>query len=291
MPEWNNLYEGAPHTAEPNSPARWFRHGQWVDGVYRGPVLKRDDEGKTVWRKRRIWDDEEETWKTETVAETEPSLHRVEFDGRIWRADARYVLLDRRYDEAIIRFDRRNQMIADWVRFYSGKGWPTLVVATRTPHVLLLEEMLREVVGSKVTLLFGEDTSAHRDKVFDWFKRTPGSVLVTPLVKEGVSINEIKAGVIADPIADIEVARQIIGRFMRRKKDENVCHITWFLDRQHPRFRRNATEIIGSLEKLKGFTFYYPCAGPETIGQALIHRGGSPGQSATPGRTRILKRS
>jgi superfamily II DNA or RNA helicase len=283
IPTWNNLYDSCANEASPGTEALWYRNGHWNPCTYKGPVYVYKND-KIVYRSRRVYNGAQ--WETEEVPLTEDNIHTVECDGKLWKANARFLLRKRRYDEAIIQFRERNQLICDWANYYSRKGWQTLVVATRTPHVLILEQLIKERVGAcMATMLFGEDTSAHRDKVFDWWKRTPGGVLITPLVKEGVSINEIKAGVIADPIADVEVARQVIGRFMRRKQDDNVCHITWFIDRQHPRYRRNANGVIAELETMKGFTFYHPCAGPESIDQALVHAGGSQARSGRRSRS------
>ena len=113
----------------------------------------------------------------------------------------------------------------------------------------------------------GKDTSVARDACFEWFKRTPGAVLITPLVKEGVSINEIKAGVIADYVADFEVANQLVGLFIRQKKKgtDNSAEIVWFRDRQHPSLRRGCNSVFRALEQIEGYTFYDPAPEPESL--------------------------
>jgi excinuclease UvrABC helicase subunit UvrB len=58
-------------------------------------------------------------------------------------------------------------------------------------------------------------------------------VQVPLLVREGISINEIAALVVADFVADEEVARQIIGRAMRPKRKDNRAGVVWFAERQH----------------------------------------------------------
>jgi hypothetical protein len=45
------------------------------------------------------------------------------------------------------------------------------------------------------------------------------------------------------------------------------------VDRQHPKYLKNVSDLMGKLEEIEGFTFYHPVAGPETIPQALIHKG------------------
>lgn len=90
--------------------------------------------------------------------------------------------------------------------------------------------------------------------------------MVTPLIKEGVSINEIKAMVVADHVADYEVARQIIGRAMRPKgKKDNRAHVVWFWDRQNSTLSTGCRSVLSYLEKTEGYEYYHPCAGPETV--------------------------
>jgi superfamily II DNA or RNA helicase len=148
-------------------------------------------------------------------------------------------------------------------------------VCTRTLHIYILESLIKRAVDpSLVQILFAKDTSVQRDECFDWFKSTPGSVLITPLVKEGVSINEIRAGVIADYVADFDAAKQMIGRFIRPKKTgDNRSEITWFVDNQSPTYRRGCNNLFRLLESVKGFTFYHPCSTPESIDEKLSYEG------------------
>lgn len=273
IPSWRGKFKNASHAPEPGSTAWTLVNNEWTKGTYIGPLYELDASGKPKTKSQRYLEDGE--WETREVKVIVPTFHRLSLNGAETTVPARFTLLDRRYDKAIIRFKERNQLICDWTKYYSNKGWRTVVVATRTPHVLILEALLAPLLPGLVRPITGEASTAQRNEAFDWFKSTQGAVLVSPLIKEGVSINEIKAGVIADPISDWEVAKQVIGRFMRKKLhgDENVCHITWFIDSQHARYFKNVADLMGRLEKIEGFTFYHPVAGPETIGQALVHQG------------------
>ena len=113
----------------------------------------------------------------------------------------------------------------------------------------------------------GDDSVGQKNKTFDWFKNTKGAILITSLVKEGISINEIEAGVVADYIGDAEFANQIVGRFLRKKKEgENEAEIVWFLDRQQKRFERGCTSVIKKLSAGdKGFIFYHPVVRPSDL--------------------------
>jgi len=173
----------------------------------------------------------------------------------VLEVDSQWCLLERTYDKAIVQFKSRNDLIVEWALHFSGLRYPTLIVCTRTIHILVLETLLKEKLDPKlVDILFGDDAPGKRDRTFDWFRNTPGSVLITPLVKEGVSINEIRAGVVADYVSAWEVANQIVGRFIRKKPgEENRADIVWFLDRQHPVLRRGSDAMLQRLRRVAGY--------------------------------------
>jgi superfamily II DNA or RNA helicase len=267
-PEWVGRLSRVPYRPEVGSRAFMLLESEWVEGTYAGPVYELDDEGKPKMKDVKTADkDKNGEWIVIREPVVVAGLHRLNIDGIEHEVESRWCLLDRMYDRAIIQFKPRNQMIVDWVSYFVGKGWPTIVAATRTTHVYILEALLSKAVGqSKVRILIGDDSPNERDDAFEWFKATPGAVLITPLVKEGVSINEIRAMVVADHVADYEVARQIIGRAMRPKKTgDNRAHVVWFWDKQHTVLRRGCAKIFNYLQRVEGFEFYHPCAGPETV--------------------------
>jgi len=268
VPAWAGRFSQVPYRPERGSKAFMLLDGEWVAGTYAGPVYERDAEGKVKTRSVKTAEkDDDGDWITVQEPITVNGLHRLEIMGEEHEIESRWCLLDRMYDRAIVQFKSRNQMIVDWVKHFHQQDWPTIVVATRTTHVYILEALLLEAVGKhNVRILVGEDSPTDRDAAFEWFKTTPGAVLVTPLVKEGVSINEIRAMVVADHVADYEVARQIIGRAMRPKTGrDNRAHVVWFWDRQHGVLRRSCAKVFNQLERIEGFQFYHPCAGPKTV--------------------------
>jgi len=224
-------------------------------------VYETDDEGNEVTKDvKTAVKDEQDEWIVEQQPIIVTGLHRIELDGVEHEIVSKWCLLDRAYDRCIIQFKERNEAIVKWASHYSNQGLPTVVVCTRTLHVYILEAMLKQAVKPElVDILIGKDTPKARDDCFDWFRETPGAVLITPLVKEGVSINEIRAGVIADYVADWEVANQMVGRFIRQKKSgENEASITWFRDRQHPVLRRGCNVVFQNLHQIEGYRFYDP---------------------------------
>lgn len=269
VPEWRDKLRNVNFRPAGQSRAHALIDGKWHKGTYLGPVYEVDAKGDIQMRKVKTADkDEEGNWITVEEPITVQGLHRIKLDGENeeLEIESRWCLLDRMYDRCIIQFKPRNDLIVEWAKAYSDMGFPTLVVCTRTLHIYILEALLKEKIKPElVDILFGYDTPATRDDRFEWFRRTPGSVLVTPLVKEGVSINEIQAGVIADYVSDWEVGNQIVGRFLRKKLGpENRAHITWFRDLQHPLTRRACNSVFFQLEKPHfGYSFYDPAPTPE----------------------------
>jgi superfamily II DNA or RNA helicase len=265
---WQDKFARVPYRPLLRSPAFVLLEGAWVPGVYAGPVYELTEEGKIKTREvKQAEKDEAGEWIVTTEPVTVPGLHRVEIAGVEQEVESRWCLLDRTYDRAIIQYKSRNRLIVEWARYFNRQGWPTVVVATRTTHVYILEALLKEALGNEiVNILVGENSPRERDRMFEWFKATPGAILISPLVKEGVSLNELQALIVADYVSDNEVARQIIGRAMRpKKKGDNRAHVVWFCDRQHPVLQRGCVRVFNQLEKVEGFQFYHPCAGPETV--------------------------
>lgn len=245
IPEWDGRYDHLPHRAELDTPAWCLIDGVWCKGFYRGGAVDEtvtDEFGQPVELR---------------------GLHTLDLKDRgEVDVESRWCLLERAYDIGIIRNKERNKLVVEWVQHFAGKGWPTLVVATRSLHVLILEQMITSA-GLEVETLTGDDTTKERDRVFKWLMQKPGRVLVSPLVKEGVSLPELRGGVIADVVASPDLARQLIGRFIRKKPTgDNEAHIAWFIDRQYASARKNCLKLFEELEKIKGYTYRWPCAGP-----------------------------
>jgi superfamily II DNA or RNA helicase len=292
-PGWYNRFKDCPHNAVPDTPAWALVDGKWKKGIYLGPVYERDEQGRIKMRKKRELEDtvnesevftgsgttetiKQARWSEVEVPVTVDGFHQIKFDGddpTPYEVESTYCLLDRVTDQAIVKFKERNSLIVDWVRYYSQeKKFPTLVVCTRTLHIYILQAMIEKVVGeAKVQILLGDHTSKERDTAFDWFRHTPGGVLISPLVQEGVSINEIRAGVIADYVGSWERANQIIGRFIRKKQEDNTASITWFLDTQCQSLRKGCKEVFNKLFDIRGYTFIHPVTGPASIGQAKVY--------------------
>lgn len=241
---WENEYKHLDHAVQTGTPA-WVLNpeGTWVKGTYVGPAMEIKDD----------------------VEVQAINQHSIEIKGKVEKVESRWCLLERLNDKAIIANSVRNQLLAKWAVHYAVQGHPTLVVATRTIHVMILEAVLRKQIDpDRVRTLWGQHTTKERDEALSWFASTPGSILVSPLLKEGVSIPEIRALVVADAVVSHEVLGQIIGRAIRRKPTgENTANVVISLDRHHPRLRRNGIKLLEALERQKGYVYRHPCANPE----------------------------
>jgi len=268
VPDWVGRFKEVPFRPAAGSPAFMLLDGSWVKASYVSPVYEVDSKGATKMKSVKTADkDENGEWIVTQEPVVSPGLHRLNIAGVEHEIESRWCLLDRMYDRAIIQFKKRNAMIVAWAKYFQRKGWSMVVVATRTTHVYILESLIQDALEKDtVNILVGDDSPARRDAIFDWFKATPGCCLVTPLIKEGVSIHEIRAMIVADHVADFEVARQIIGRAMRPKQGEdNRARVIWFWDKQHPVLRKGCAQVLNRLERVEGYKFFHPCAGPETV--------------------------
>jgi len=248
---WRGKFNGVPHVPEPDTRA-------WMYDADTGGFKK-----STFLRYAPVLDEEgEEEWifkKGQLCPSTQPGIYEVMPEGAAEPVNCagKWLLLERAYDRAITSFKERNAEVVQAAVSFSAKGWPSLVVATRTLHAYILTTSLVKVLGEdKVQALMGDATSKERDIAFEWLKATPGSVLVSSLVKVGVSINEIRAGVVADHIADHEVFNQIVGRFIRKKEDTDKAHIVVFDDIQHNGMAQNSRALARWASKASGYVVH-----------------------------------
>lgn len=266
---WHNRFKDVPHRPDPQTPAWLLQDDQWVKATYLGPVYELDGKGKIKMVNKKVFRDGRALYEDTPVIA--PGWQTLLLNGaeKPIEVESTFCLLERAYDKAIIRFRERNDLIVRWAKYFAlDKNWPTLIVCTRTLHVLALEKALHDagVKEARVRILLGLHDSRERDDAFVWLTK-PGvaaRILVSPLVKEGVNLPDLQAGVVADYTADAEVANQIIGRFMRRKKLLNEAHITWFYDRQVPSFRQGCNAVLNGLKRLEGYQFVHPVEGPPT---------------------------
>ena len=275
--EWRDMHKGLGHRAPIGSTAWVQLSGQPtpIQGIYKGNVYEIDDHGNTKMQKKKELDrdvDGKVVWKEIEEPIIVPGYHAIEVEGALYQVESKWCLIERTYDQAIINFQPRNELVCEWAKHFSDQGKQTLVVATRTYHNHILETMMRTCVDPNlVKVLTADSTGKEKDRTFEWIKRTPGGVLISSLVKEGVSINELRAGIIADVVADHEVGNQIIGRFLRRKAQDNEAEIVWFFDRQNASLRRACQRFFRNIQQIKGYYYVYPLVHPGDIEHARTY--------------------
>lgn len=271
---WKNKFKGIGQVPVEGTDAWALVKGAWQSGTYLGPVYEPDPNPNS----------EDGILKDKDGNPVKVlNCHRLMLPGgngqmSEFEVESRWCLLERSYDKSIISFTDRNRLIARWAKFYTSQGLQTLVVATRTLHIYILEAIIVPLVGrDKVRILFSEHSTKERDDAFDWLRRTPGCVLISSVVKEGVSVNEIRAGIIADYVASFELLNQMIGRVIRRKETgDNAAKITVFIERQHPTYFKGSMSVIQGLEKIRAYEFRYPCLEPESAATAAEFHAAEP---------------
>ena len=269
---WSGRFEEKSHTAPKNSDAWVLMDGDWIQATYLGPTFEKAEPVGGQYRPG-----EEDGLKRDRNGEMIilQNFHRLLINGEELEMPSRWCLLDRLYDRAIIRFKDRNELIARWAKYFIDKDYPTLVVATRTLHVLILQSVISKLVGAdRVRILFSEHSTKERNATFDWVREGGGRVLVSPLAKEGCSINELRAGIIADVVASSEYANQLIGRFLRKKNQDNTASVAWFVDRQHRTYRRGCMKLFKRLSEIRGYRFCHPVVEPNDIERAVVFESG-----------------
>lgn len=269
-PEWKDKFEHIDYDPASGSRAWVLLQGETTmrKGTYIGPVYERDTEGNVKTKKKKELNENNQIVSVQ-VDITIPGLHTIEIDKVEYEVDSSYCILRRAVDECIVNFKERNDLICGWAKFFADQGKRTLVIATRTVHVLILEAILCSTMNPDLVMtMVGADSGGKRDRIINWFKKTSGAVLISPLIQEGVSINEIEAGVVADYVANHERAKQIIGRFIRKKVDNQV-EIAWFIDRQQKRFEKGCLRLFKKLRSEKGHYYYWPLVHPEDLQTAV----------------------
>jgi superfamily II DNA or RNA helicase len=239
---WRDKFSHLGQQAEINTPAWVLADGEWLKGIYLGPEYELDETGEFKLDRRG---DQIQV----------PGVHLIDVNGGKQGVESRWCLLERRYDCSITTFKERNEYIVAEAASHSARGWPVLIIATRTLHVMILEAMLKKAVNPDlVRILFSAHSSAERDSTFEWLKATPGSILVSPLVKVGVSIDEIRLGIIADFVSNWEVANQLIGRMIRKKLEgPNEAKIIMFNEVQHASYAATSRRLVNDLKKIEGY--------------------------------------
>ena len=241
-----DAYSHLSHLPKVGTDAWVLLDGSWTKGIYEGQAYKLDETG------------EFELDKAGQPVPIPGMCYIRDSSSDLNCVESRWVLAERKYDKAIIRCKERTDHIKKKCLEWQTKNWRSLVIVTRTSHLMILESELKKVLNqNKLRILYGHDTLEQRDDTFEWLRNTPGAVLATPLVKVGTSINEIDAGIVADYVADPELANQFVGRFIRKKfhKTANSCEIVWFVENQHKAYARGSAAVIEWLKGIEGYDF------------------------------------
>ena len=112
-----------------------------------------------------------------------------------------------------LREDRaRNRLVADWIHAFAGHR--QLVVSPQKGHL----ELLAKTVGKHpdpIYWLTGKETRKQRREVVEAVSANPGSVTFSTTAFEALDVPLLDRGHIPWPTANVDLVRQICGRFVR----------------------------------------------------------------------------
>lgn len=270
--DWLGKFDHVPIHQEKGSEAVVFADGNtsiFSKGVYLGKSTEKNKDGsvKTVLEAKMVDGSVEEVISPIIKV----GYSDVLIDGSTVEVKSSWCLFERYYDRSIIRFKQRNDLIVEWASYYMNRSLTTLIVATRSIHVnILYERMMKAVSPELVRTLTGGD-GQNRDEVISWWKNNPGSCLISSIIKEGVSVNEIRACIVADYIVDWEYLNQIIGRTIRKKDSDNTSYVTVFVERQHRDMLKSSKAMFNRLKCIRGYIFYHPLVSPNDIPETMSY--------------------
>lgn len=156
----------------------------------------------------------------------------------------------------IVKNDTRNTIITQIAKKMYHLDKPTLITVNRVEHGEILRDMLSDE-GIPSVFLSGDDDSETRQQAIKGM--TDGSVKVliaTSIFDEGVSVNNIRALIMAGSTKSLRLVLQRTGRSLRKKTTDNTALIFDFIDRNHPILRRHSEERL-NIYKNEGYDIKY----------------------------------
>lgn len=156
----------------------------------------------------------------------------------------------------IVKNDTRNTIITQIAKKMYHLDKPTLITVNRVEHGEILRDMLSDE-DIPCIFLSGDDDSETRQLAIKGM--TDGSVKVliaTSIFDEGVSVNNIRALIMAGSTKSLRLVLQRTGRSLRKKTTDNTALIFDFIDRNHPILRRHSEERL-NIYKNEGYDIKY----------------------------------
>lgn len=159
-------------------------------------------------------------------------------------------------DEGIVNNKTRNMIIAKVAKKMYTQDKPTLITVNRVEHGNILRDMLDEM-GVVSEFLSGEDDSEKRNSTIEKMSNGELKILIaTSIFDEGVSINSIRALIMAGSTKSLRMVLQRTGRSLRKKKEDNTALIFDFIDNIHPILRKHSDDRL-RIYKNEGYDINY----------------------------------
>lgn len=138
------------------------------------------------------------------------------------------------YREAVVWNRYRNSQVVERALKHVDKNRRTLITVGRIRHGKILKELLERDTDIPIEFIHGGTPSHIRWEIKKKFARGKIPVLIaSPIFDVGEDIPEIDAWVNAAGGKGWELVIQRLGRTMRKKKGENVVHVTDFIDKHN----------------------------------------------------------
>lgn len=156
----------------------------------------------------------------------------------------------------IVKNDTRNTIITQIAKKMYTLDKPTLITVNRVEHGEILRDMLAEENVPSV-FLSGDDDSETRQRAIKGMTDGTVKVLIaTSIFDEGVSVNNIRALIMAGSTKSLRLVLQRTGRSLRKKSTDNTALIFDFVDRNHPILRKHSEDRL-NIYKNEGYDIKY----------------------------------
>jgi superfamily II DNA or RNA helicase len=213
-------------TATPDRDPEYFPVLQAVIGPVLWETTMRDAAEHLVIPRVRVLE-------TEFIFDYHPTGQYVNDAGRIQKVRNNY----NEMMAALCEDSARNLLIADRIVREVQGGHHVLVISDRKNHLLKIGKLL-EGLTFPIHLLTGNESGDRSLEIRDEIYKAPrGTVLLSTVAKEGLSVDRLDRVIAAYPRRNAETMRQIAGRIMRPWPGKEDAVIIDVRDGQQPLLR------------------------------------------------------
>ena len=156
----------------------------------------------------------------------------------------------------IVKNDIRNTIITQIAKKMYNLDKPTLITVNRVEHGEILRDMLSEEDIPSVFLSGDDDSETRQAAIKGMTDGTVKVLIATSIFDEGVSVNNIRALIMAGSTKSLRLVLQRTGRSLRKKTTDNTALIFDFIDRNNPILRKHSEDRL-RIYKNEGYDIKY----------------------------------